>query len=63
MATIRSYALIGNWTLGHPFTVLSLLVVFGILAAHYTVGHLRIDTDTGKLIAPDAPFQQYRQLV
>ena len=62
MATIRSYALIGKWTLDHPFTVLSLLVVFGILAAHYTAGHLRIDTDTGKLIAPDAPFQQYRQL-
>ena len=29
---------------------------------HYTVDHLRIDTDTGKLIAPDAPFQQYRRL-
>jgi hypothetical protein len=62
MATIRSYALLGKWTLGHPFTVLSLLVVLGTLAAHYTAGHLRIDTDTGKLIAPDAPFQQYRRL-
>lgn len=62
MLTIRGYALLGKWTLGHPFTVLSIMVVLGILAAHYTVGHLRIDTDTGNLIAPDAPFQQYRRL-
>jgi hopanoid biosynthesis associated RND transporter like protein HpnN len=62
MSTTRPYALLGNWTLGHPFTVLSILVVLGILAAQYAVGHLRIDTDTTKLIAPDAPFQQYRQL-
>ena len=62
MLTTRPYALLGNWTLGHPFTVLSVLVVLGILAAQYTVGHLRIDTDTGKLIAPDAPFQEYRRL-
>src|SRR5215217_6833791 len=62
MLTTRPYALLGNWTLGHPFTVLSVLVVLGFLAVQYTVGHLRIDTDTGKLIAPDAPFQQYRRL-
>ena len=62
MLTTRPYALLGNWTLGHPFTVLSVLVVLGILAAQYTLGHLRIDTDTGKLIAPDAPFQEYRRL-
>jgi len=62
MSSTRSYALLGNWTLGHPFTVLSIIVVLGILAVHYTIGHLRIDTDTGKLIAPDAPFQQYRRL-
>ena len=62
MLTTRPYALLGNWTLGHPFTVLSVLVVLAILAAQYTVGHLRIDTDTGKLIAPDAPFQEYRRL-
>jgi hopanoid biosynthesis associated RND transporter like protein HpnN len=62
MLTIRSYAFWGNWTLSHPFTVLSMMVVFGILAGHYTVDHIRIDTDTSKLIAPDAPFQQYRRL-
>jgi hypothetical protein len=62
MLTTRPYALLGNWTLGHPFTVLSILVVLGILATQYTVENLRIDTDTGKLIAPDAPFQQYRRL-
>jgi hopanoid biosynthesis associated RND transporter like protein HpnN len=62
MLTTRPYALLGNWTLGHPFTVLSVLVVLAFLAVQYTVGHLRIDTDTGKLIAPDAPFQQYRRL-
>ena len=62
MSINRSYASFGNWTLGHPFTALSVLVLLGILAAHYTVGHLRIDTDTGNLIAPDAPFQQYRRL-
>jgi hopanoid biosynthesis associated RND transporter like protein HpnN len=62
MSINRSYASFGDWTLGHPFTALSVLVLLGILAAHYTVGHLRIDTDTGNLIAPDAPFQQYRRL-
>jgi uncharacterized protein len=62
MLTTRPYALLGNWTLGHPFTVLSILVVLGIFAAQYTADHLRIDTDTGKLIAPDAPFQHYRRL-
>src|SRR6185437_13452992 len=62
MSISRSYAIWGNWTLAHPFTALSMLVALGVLAAHYTVGHLTIDTDTGKLIAPDAPFQQYRRL-
>ena len=62
MLTSRSYASWGNWVLSHPFTVLSTVVVLGILAAHYIVGHLRIDTDTTNLIAPDAPFQQYRRL-
>lgn len=61
MSTTRSYASWGTWTLGHPFTVLSILVVFAMLAGHYAVDNLRIDTDTGKLIAPDAPFQQYRR--
>lgn len=61
MLASRSYAFWGNWVLGHPFTVLSTMVALGILAAHYTVGHLRIDTDTTNLIAPDAPFQQYRR--
>ncbi|SOD40444.1 MMPL family transporter [Nitrosovibrio sp. Nv4] len=62
MAISRSYATWGNWTLAHPFTALSILVALGVLAAQYTVGHLTIDTNTGKLIAPDAPFQQYRRL-
>ncbi len=62
MLTTRAYTLLGNWTLRHPFTVLSMLVALSILAAQYTIGHLRIDTDTAKLIAPDAPFQHYRRL-
>ncbi len=62
MSAIRSYALLANWTLHYPFTVLSVVVMFGILATNYTVNNLEIDTDTAKLIAPDAPFQQYRRL-
>lgn len=62
MLTTRAYTLLGNWTFRHPFTVLSMLVALSILAAQYTIGHLRIDTDTAKLIAPDAPFQHYRRL-
>lgn len=62
MSTIRSYALLANWTLHYPFSVLSVVVMFGILATNYTVNNLEIDTDTAKLIAPDAPFQQYRRL-
>ncbi|SFN84561.1 MMPL family transporter [Nitrosospira briensis] len=62
MSISRSYTIWGNWTLAHPFTALSVLVALGVLAAHYTVGHLTIDTDTTKLVAPDAPFQQYRRV-
>ena len=42
--------------------MLSVVVMFGILAVNYTVNNLRIDTDTAKLIAPDAPFQQHRRV-
>jgi len=49
----------GCWTLGHPVAVLSIMVLLGILALQYTVGHLSINTDTANLISPDAPFQQY----
>ena len=35
--------------------------MLGILAFQYALGHLRIDTDTAKLIAPDAPFQQHNR--
>src|SRR4051794_26006669 len=62
MSISRSYILFAKWILVHPFTVLSVIVVLGILAANYTVNHLGIDTDTGKLIAPDAPFHQHRRL-
>src|SRR6476620_3027610 len=62
MSTIRSYALLANWTLHYPFTMLSVIVVLAVLATNYTVNNLEIDTDTAKLIAPDAPFQQYRRL-
>src|SRR5687768_4628870 len=59
MVKTHIYTFWRNWTLGHPVTVLAILVVLGILALQYTVGNLRINTDTAKLIAPDAPFQQY----
>ena len=59
MPRSRIYTFWRNWTIGHPITALSILVVLGILAFQYALGHLRINTDTAKLIAPDAPFQQY----
>ncbi len=62
MSAIRSYTLLANRILHHPFTVLSVVVMFGILAVNYTVNNLRIDTDTAKLIAPDAPFQEHRRV-
>ena len=51
----------GDWTLGHPIAVLSIMVMLGVLALQYTAGHLSINTDTAELIAPDAPFQQNRR--
>ncbi|MDD1622139.1 MAG: MMPL family transporter [Methylococcaceae bacterium] len=57
-----SYTIIsrlGNLTLGRPLSVLAAMVLLGILALQYTVGHLSINTDTAELIAPDAPFQQF----
>jgi predicted RND superfamily exporter protein len=59
MPRSRIYTFWRNWTIGHPITALSILVVLGILAFQYALGHLRINTDTTRLIAPDAPFQQH----
>ncbi len=51
----------GDWTLGKPFVVLSIIILVGVLALQYTAGHLSINTDTAELIAPDAPFQKNRR--
>lgn len=51
----------GNWTLGRPLVVLSIVVLLSILALQYTAGHLSINTDTAELVAPDAPFQKNRR--
>lgn len=51
----------GDWTLGNPIKVLSIMVLLSILALQYTAGHLSINTDTAELVAPDAPFQQNRR--
>ena len=50
-----------DWMFAHPFAVLSIAILFSILALQYTVSHLSINTDTAELIAPDAPFQQNRR--
>ncbi|MGR9012046.1 MAG: MMPL family transporter [Gammaproteobacteria bacterium] len=55
------FSRLGNLTLGHPITVLSIVVMFGIFALQYTADHLSINTDTAELIAPDAPFQKNRR--
>ncbi len=60
----RSYTLFsrwGDWTLGNPVKVLSIVVLLSIFALQYTAGHLSINTDTTELVAPDAPFQQNRR--
>jgi len=60
----RSHAIFsrwGDWTLGHPIAVLSIVVMLSVLAMQYTASHLSINTDTAELIAPDAPFQQNRR--
>ena len=60
----RSYTIFshwGDWTLGKPFVVLSIVALLGVLGLQYTAGHLSINTDTAELIAPDAPFQQNRR--
>ncbi len=59
MTRTRIYTFWRNSTLDHPITVLTILVVLATLAFQYTFVHLRINTDTAKLVAPDAPFQQY----
>jgi len=51
----------GNFTLGRPFVVLSIVVLLSILALQYTADHLSINTDTAELVAPDAPFQKNRR--
>lgn len=49
----------GNWIMTYPIAVLLVMILLGVLALHYTLGHLSINTDTADLIAPDAPFQQH----
>jgi len=51
----------GNFTLGKPLVVLSIVVLLSVLALQYTAEHLSINTDTAELVAPDAPFQQTRR--
>ncbi|MGZ5006906.1 MAG: MMPL family transporter [Methylobacter sp.] len=51
----------GNFILGRPFAVLSVIVLLGILGLQYTADHLSINTDTAELVAPDAPFQKNRR--
>jgi hopanoid biosynthesis associated RND transporter like protein HpnN len=51
----------GNWALGHPYTVLLLIIMLSAGALQYTGNNLSINTDTAELIAPDAPFQQNRR--
>lgn len=51
----------GAWSLGSPFTLLTLIILIAIGALHYTSNNLSINTDTAELIAPDAPFQQNRR--
>jgi len=47
-----------NWTLSNPFGVLLIIGMLTFFAGHYTVSHLKINTDTTNMIAPNAPFQQ-----
>ena len=51
----------GNWTLSHPFVVLSIVGLLAVLSVQYTVNNLSIDTDTQDMVAPNAPFQQNRR--
>ena len=51
----------GNWTLGKPLLLLSIVILLSILAIQYTANHLSINTDTAELVAPDAPFQKNRR--
>ncbi|MDD5114134.1 MAG: hypothetical protein PHC94_08950 [Methylobacter sp.] len=53
----------GNWALGHPFTIVVLIVMLAGGALQYTGNNLSVNTDTTELIAPDAPFQQNRRKV
>jgi len=52
---------LGNWTLGHPIVVLSIIILLSISALQYAAGHLSINTDTAELISPEAPFQKNRR--
>jgi hypothetical protein len=47
-----------NWTLSNPFGVLLIIGMLTFFAWQYTVSHLKINTDTTDMIAPNAPFQQ-----
>ena len=51
----------GYWSLHHPLLVLLFTVFVTWLAFEYISVNLSVNTDTTKLVAPDAPFQQNRR--
>ena len=50
-----------NWLLISPTIVLLAVIVLAYFAVDYSLHHLRINTDTADLIAPESQFQQNRR--
>ncbi|MGI9418366.1 MAG: MMPL family transporter, partial [Geminicoccaceae bacterium] len=45
-------------TLGHPLTILVIVLLLAVISLIYSASHLKINTDTTDMIAADVPFRQ-----
>ncbi len=51
---------ISHWGIRHPIWMILLLLSTSGLSAYYAATHLKVDTDTNKMLDPDLPFMQQR---
>ncbi len=49
-----------HWGIRHPLWMVLLLLSTAAFSAYYAATHLKVDTDTNKMLDPDLPFMQQR---
>ncbi|HEB77095.1 MAG TPA: hypothetical protein ENI90_01025, partial [Methylothermaceae bacterium] len=58
---LRPILALSHWAQRHPLWMLLILLLGAGLSGHYAATHLRVDTDTTKMLDPNLPFMQKRE--